>query len=88
EDRQLVLFQNGMELPMALLRGGGPIPSGEKDAGAALRFTRLAPGQYSACLARTPVASTGALLDPAALPEDDCGSGQLAAGATLALTLR
>jgi hypothetical protein len=84
ENRQVTLFQNGMELPMTLLRGGDSTASAD---GPALRFASLAPGSYSACLVRIPVASTGAL-DPAAIPKNACDSGQLATGATLALTLR
>lgn len=83
ENRQVTLFQNGMELPMTLLQGGAPDASAD---GPALRFTGLAPGSYSACLVRIPVASTGAL-DPVTIPEGACVAGQLAAGATLPLTL-
>jgi hypothetical protein len=84
ENRQVTLFQNGMEIPMTLLQGGSSAASAD---GPALRFAGLAPGSYSACLTRIPVASTGAL-DPAAIPKEACDSGQLATGATLALTLR
>lgn len=88
ENLRVILFQDGMEVPVNLLRAGAG-PQALPDAEPILRLADLAPGGYSACLAHRQVESKGAALEPAAKDAAvTCDSGQLTAGGTLALTLR
>lgn len=88
ENLRVILFQDDLEVPVSLLRAGEG-PQAVSDAEPVLHFASLAPGRYSACLAQRQVESKGSALDPAAKDASvACDSGQLAAGGTLALTLR
>ena len=87
ENLGVVLFQNGLELPISLLReDASSNASPSTDSAPVLRLSHLAPGQYSTCIQRKRVDSKGSLnQSPAAAV---CQSGQLAARASLDLTLR
>ncbi|MFP5286384.1 MAG: carboxypeptidase-like regulatory domain-containing protein [Thermoanaerobaculia bacterium] len=88
ENLRVILFQDDMEVPVNLLRTGEG-PQVVSNAEPVLRLASLAPGRYSACLAQRQVESKGAALDAAAKDASfTCDTGQLAAGGTLALTLR
>lgn len=87
ENLRVVLFQDDMEVPVNLLRAGEG-PQAVSDAEPVLRLASLAPGRYSACLARRQVETKGSALAAAAKDSFACDTGQLAAGGTLALTLR
>ena len=88
ENLRVILFQDDMEVPVSLLRAGEN-PQAVSDTEPVLRLASLAPGRYSACLAQRQVESKGSALDPTAKDASlTCDTGQLAAGGTLALTLR
>jgi hypothetical protein len=88
ENLRVALFQNGLEVPVPLLRedASSTIASG-RDGVPFLRLANLAPGPYSACIQQKQVGSKGSLEHN---PEVgvSCAAGQLEPGATLALTLR
>jgi hypothetical protein len=85
ESLGVILFQNGLEVPITLLREDASSASASNGT-PVFRLANLAPGQYSACIAKKRVESKGSLAHtPNAAVA--CDSGQLAAGGTLALTL-
>jgi hypothetical protein len=87
ENLRVILFQDDMEVPLSLLRAGEG-PQAPPDGSPVLRLASLAPGRYSACLARRQVDLKGSALEPVSKAGMVCASGHLAAGATLALALR
>jgi hypothetical protein len=87
ENLRVILFQDDMEVPVSLLQAGAGSQAQSKDA-PVLRLASLAPGRYSACLARRQVELKGTALNASSMAGMMCDSGQLAAGATLALALR
>jgi hypothetical protein len=88
ENLTLTLFQNGLEIPIAVLREDAlsTTASGTDDS-PVMRLVHLAPGQYSACITTKQVGSKGSL-DRHPKAVGTCDSGQLAAGTTLMLTLQ
>lgn len=88
ENLRVALFQNGLEIPIALLRedASTSAPS-SRDGAPVLLLANLAPGQYQACIARKQVDSKGSV-DHTPKAAVSCDSGQLTTGTTLALTLR
>ncbi len=85
DNLRVTLFQNGLEIPIALLREDASASHG-KDGAPSLRLANLAPGPYQACLARKQVDAKGSL-EHTPKAAVSCDSGQLASGTTLALTL-
>lgn len=87
ENLRVALFQNGLEIPLSLLREDVSTSATSGRESADLLLANLAPGQYVACIARKQVDSKGAV-ERAPKAAVACDSGQLTAGATLELTLR
>jgi hypothetical protein len=87
DNLRVALFQNGVEIPLNLLReDAAPSAAPAKDGPPGLLLANLAPGQYVACIAQKQVDSKGSL-DRAPRAAVSCDSGSLATGAVLALTL-
>ncbi|HEY0512051.1 MAG TPA: carboxypeptidase-like regulatory domain-containing protein [Thermoanaerobaculia bacterium] len=82
----VVLFQNGVEIPITLLREDATPSAASGTDGPGLLLAHLAPGQYVACIAPKQVDSKGSL-GHAPRAAVACDSGQLSTGATLALKL-
>ncbi len=86
ENLRVALFQNGLELLISLLREDASSNVALDDT-PVLHLANLAAGQYSACIAQKQVDSKGSVEHNPSTGLS-CDSGQLAAGTTLALTLR
>ena len=88
ENLRVALFQNGLELPISLLREDASSSAAPGTDGApVLVLAHLAPGQYQACIAQKRVDLKGSL-DRTPQAGVSCDSGELAPGVSLALTLR
>ncbi len=82
QELQLALFQEGTELPLALLTKRSS-PATEQGS-SSVEISQLAPGHYAACLRKQPETPLSA---PEAVDPSQCASGRLAPGQQLTLQL-